>query len=382
MACTIFPGLTFDSVGARANAQASTYYSCQYNDAVKHTADKNLEAAKYVANQQFNASIASTVATAVLAAAQTAVQAYFAQKQYETQKQAQDRLNLIATEQLRVSLNLRTQYELSMGCERQQLADACGDVAAPPDYESIKLRIRAPIIAQSTRRRLQATRSASVNCAAAACALNDRILVEEGRQIARAAESAFRREEALYEVRKARIRDFRSNVLQHMRGLSVMSSSSLAGAAATTQAAAGINPYAGWAAATNAAFGRAYGIVAQVGAAFSARAAAGVGAGGFGSMGGYAGGGGMALSDNGVANQTNSGMTFGSADYDRTSQSQYEGGGAFGDFDNSLMSPSSNDTSTSNLYNTVPAFDTDYRESAPQPPVKGSELSEDNMSGY
>lgn len=379
MACNVLPGLTFDSVGARANAQASTFYSCQYNDAVRHTADKNLEAAKYVADIQFNASIASTLATAVLAAAQTAVQSYFAQKQYETQKQAQDRLNKIADEQLRVSDNLRAQYELSMGCERTQLADACGDVAPPPDYESIKLRIRAPIIAQSTRRRLQATRSASVNCAAAACALNDRILVEEGRQIARAAESAYRREEALYEVRKARIRDFRSNVLQHMRGLSTASSSSLAGAAATTQAAAGINPYAGWSAATNAAFGRAYGIVAQVGAAFSARAGAGVGGGG------YSGGGGYNLSDNGVANQTNSGMTFDNASTDYNSlggneraQSQ-DPTGAFG---NDLVSPSTNSTSTADRYNNIPGFDTDYREAAPQPPVKGSELSEDNMSGY
>lgn len=232
-----------------SQADAQIYYACKHFEAVQ----QNL------------------IVQAIIAAAQTAAQIYFADKQYKNAKQAQDRLDRIAEEQLATAANLRNQYQYGMACERTQVDDACDISVLPPDYAAIRARIAAPIRAMSTRRRFQAHRCASINNMPTYCDMSDKVLAQETREIARACEVGFRREEALYEIRKKSRLDYRMNVLQHMRGLNAAASSALAGAQAAAVAAAGINPYAGLATAVNAGFGRLSGLTSQYSTASAAQ---------------------------------------------------------------------------------------------------------------
>lgn len=232
-------------------AHAQIWYACRYLEAVKN----------------------QTLMQSIVAGIQSAAQLYFADKQHDIAKQAQDRLDLIAAEQMRNSTNLRTQYEYIMACERQMADDACDQTAAAPDYDAIKARVTAPIRAQFSRLRQKLARCYPVNCAAMACGEERRIGIEEAKQITRAVEAAYRREEALHEARKAQAKAERLQALQAMRGHAQGASAALQGAAAAVQASAGINPYQGWIQAVNGIAGRVSGLL-------SADAAAGAFAGG------------------------------------------------------------------------------------------------------
>lgn len=237
---------TFKGSGPWTQASAYAYYACQ----VQETA----------------------LIQQIIAGLQQVAAFYFADKQHDIASRAQDRLDLIANEQLASAAKLRAQYEYGIECERAMLDQSC-DMAVPqPDYEAIKARVSAPIIAQFSRARARLARCSTVHCAAAACDAEAKLRAQEASALARALEAAYRVEERLYETRRATRRAERLQALQHMRGHIQGASAALAGATQAAIQAGQINPYAGWSQAINLAAGRASGFVAQDAALTAAQA--------------------------------------------------------------------------------------------------------------
>ncbi|MDP9908238.1 hypothetical protein J2W27_000331 [Variovorax boronicumulans] len=250
MACDYSPLKNGDIPADVKQAQANVWYACKYIEAVEK----------------------QTLMQNIVAGIQSAAQLYFADKQHEIAKQAQDRLDLIADEQMRNSANLRGQFEYVMACERAMADDACDQVAAGPDYYAIKARVIAPIRAQFSRVLQKLARCYPTNCVAMALGEERRIRIEEAKAITRAVEMAYRREEQLFDTRKAQKRAERLQALQAMRGHAQASSAALQGAAATVQAAAGLNPYLGWTQAINGISDRVRGALGVESASWAAAA--------------------------------------------------------------------------------------------------------------
>lgn len=209
------------------NAQAQAKWASDYVTAIKDNALQNV----------------------AIATAQQVAAFYFADKQFDIANKAQNRLDKIADEQLLSAGELRTQYEYIMLCERQAADDACQITQYTPDYTGVQSRTIGPIFGQFAKLKEQNAICASVNCGAASCASDRQLSIAQAIATNMALEGAYRKEEALAEARNRRELDDRLKMLQHMRGLATASATFLAGATATANIAAGINPHAGYAAA-------------------------------------------------------------------------------------------------------------------------------------
>lgn len=237
MACELsnFTDGRWDQAGAQA------FYACKYFDAVEST---NL-----VRN--------------VIAGLQQAASFYFADKQHDIQSKNLDRLNSITEQQVSTAVKLQKQMDRGIPCENAQTDESCSVAVDAPNYAAIRSRIAASARLPFAQARRRISRRYSVHCKAAMCADERKIDLAEAAAVTAAIEAAFRKEEALYEVRLATRWTRRMNTLQHLRGLTVTAGSYLQGAMASATHASAINPYYGYSQAVNGLAGAVTGMTYQ-----------------------------------------------------------------------------------------------------------------------
>ena len=235
-----------DSAGNWYQAGAQAYYSCQRLEA------ETIRATNYLA-----VTTASNLMRNGIALLQQAASFDLASKQFDIQNRNLDRMNLISNEQLDHAKKLRLQWERGVPCENKQTDQACDEIDGikKPNYQLILGRTRAQIAPPFQLARRQAKFRYGVNCKAAACAEMAQIDLKEAQVMAAQTEAAYRKEEALYEQRRATAISYRMTVLQHNRGMLANASTSMNGALEGAKLAANINPYYGFSQAINLAAG-------------------------------------------------------------------------------------------------------------------------------
>jgi len=222
-------------------AGAQAYYACKYLEAQKGT--------NFIRN--------------LIAATQAATQIYFADKQYETAKQAQDRLDNISNIELSRSGQLFGQFTKQIPQEDAQLADAANINIPEPDYEAIRLRVTASTVRQFTEARRKVAQCYPVSCMEARCEAFNKLDTEEAKAISSNVEQAYQKERALWEIRKETRRAHLLTVLQFGRGAVANAGAALSGARDAAIQAGSINPYSGWIQAVNGIAQTAQGISMQ-----------------------------------------------------------------------------------------------------------------------
>lgn len=227
-------------------AGAQAYYACRYFSSVQDT------------NFWRN----------IIAGIQAATQIYFADKQYDTAKQAQNRLDNISNIELSRSGTLFGQFTKQIGVEDAQLADAASITVPEPNYADIRLRVTASVTRQFTEARRKVAECYPVSCMEARCEAFSKLETEQAKAIASEVEQAYQRERALWELRTETKRAHRLQVLQFGRGALSGASAALQGAQAAIAQSASINPYSGWIQAINGIAQTAQGITMQDALAF------------------------------------------------------------------------------------------------------------------
>jgi hypothetical protein len=216
-------------------AGAQAYYACRYFESVQDT------------NFWRN----------IIAGIQAATQIYFADKQYQTSKQAQDRLDNISNIELSRSGALYDQFAKGIACEDAQLLEACGFKVERPDINDIRRRVAADVkrIYAATKRKIK--ECYAPNCAAAMCSELNKTEREEARTLVGVTSATYQKETLLYEQRLATAKSWRYQVLAFGRGSIQASTALMQGAAQNAQLAAQINPYSGYIQAANGIAGTA-----------------------------------------------------------------------------------------------------------------------------
>jgi hypothetical protein len=227
-------------------AGAQAYYACRYFAAMNDT----------------------NVYRNIIAGIQAATQIYFADKQYEVAKQAQERLDNISNIELDRSGKLFGQFEKQIAAEDIQRVDAM-DISVPePLWNQIRLRVTASVVRQFTEARRKILECYPVSCMEARCNALLKLETEQAKTIASEVEQAYQRERALWELRKETKRAHRMDVLKFGRGALSNANSALDGARAAVNQSASINPYSGWIQAVNSTAQTAQGITTQEALAF------------------------------------------------------------------------------------------------------------------
>lgn len=222
-------------------AGAQAYYACKYLEAVT----------------------SSNLVRNIIAGVQAATQIYFADKQYETAKQAQTRLDNISTIELNRSGILFGQFQKQIPQEDAQLADAANITIPEPLWNDIRLRVTASVIRQFTEAKRKVLQCYPVSCMEARCDALAKLETEQAKAIASEVEQAYQKERALWELRKNTAKAHLLEVLKFGRGALGPSSVLLEGARAAVAQASNINPYSGWIQAINGIAQTAQGISMQ-----------------------------------------------------------------------------------------------------------------------
>lgn len=222
-------------------AGAQAYYACKYLEAVT----------------------SSNLVRNIIAGVQAATQIYFADKQYETAKQAQTRLDNISTIELQRSGILFGQFQKQIPQEDAQLADAANITIPEPLWNDIRLRVTASVIRQFTEAKRKVLQCYPVSCMEARCDALAKLETEQAKAIASEVEQAYQKERALWELRKNTAKAHLLEVLKFGRGALGPSSVLLEGARAAVAQASNINPYSGWIQAINGIAQTAQGISMQ-----------------------------------------------------------------------------------------------------------------------
>ncbi len=229
--CTPVPTALKDwNVINQAGAQA--YYACRYFSSVEN----------------------SNYWRYWIAAAEFAKDLFIANQQYETAKQAQDRLDNISNIELDRSGKIFAQWEKGIECEDEQLLEACGIDVKKPDINDIRRRITADVKRAFASAKKQIRECHPVSCIAAMCSELNRVAIEEARVIVGVTSAAYQKEVLLYEQRLATARSWRYQVLTFGRGSFQASTTLMQGAAQNAQLAAQINPWSGFSQALNGGF--------------------------------------------------------------------------------------------------------------------------------
>lgn len=222
-------------------AGAQAYYACKYLEAVT----------------------SSNLVRNIIAGVQAATQIYFADKQYETAKQAQTRLDNISTIELQRSGILFGQFQKQIPQEDAQLADAANITIPEPLWNDIRLRVTASVIRQFTEAKRKVLQCYPVSCMEARCDALAKLETEQAKAIASEVEQAYQKERALWELRKNTAKAHLLEVLKFGRGALGPSNVLLEGARAAVAQASNINPYSGWIQAINGIAQTAQGISMQ-----------------------------------------------------------------------------------------------------------------------
>jgi hypothetical protein len=225
-------------------AQSQAFWACSQLEWEKEKAKKAKEASDN----------AGTVRN-IIAGLQQAASFYFADKQFAARSRELDRLDGVSNTMITRSGQVHGVWEHGIACERKQIDDACNFVPPKPNYQLIQARIRAQVAPAFALPRRQAKRRYGVHCRAAMCAELREIDIKEAQMISAQTEAAYRKDEALHEIRLATNRTHLMNVLQHTRGLAVTGGSLLSGTVDAAKVASSNNPYYGLSRAVNSAAG-------------------------------------------------------------------------------------------------------------------------------
>lgn len=217
----------------------------------------------YYAFKHLEAVTSSNLVRNVIAGVQAATQIYFADKQYETAKQAQTRLDNISAIELNRSGILFGQFEKQIDEEDAHLADAKNITIPEPLWNDIRLRVTASVIRQFTEAKRKVLQCYPMSCMEARCDALAKLETEQAKAIASEVEQAYQKERALWELRKNTARAHLLEVLKFGRGALGPSNTLLNGATEAVKLASNINPYSGWIQAINGIAETAQGISMQ-----------------------------------------------------------------------------------------------------------------------
>lgn len=209
------------------DAQARAFYACKFYAAVEENARINT----------------------IIAGIQQASAFYFADKQYDIAKQAQDRLDLDSSSQRDKADKLFNHwYDYAREKEIVQLNKAAEREAKgyQIDYETAKNRVLADVRIEFGRAAEKHRRERKVRCVGASRVALRQLAIAEARAAVAAANGAYRAEENRKDLKEAQYREELYKYLGLFRG--VVGDSLNASKAATAAAAASsqINPYSGW----------------------------------------------------------------------------------------------------------------------------------------
>ncbi|PJG83752.1 hypothetical protein [Caviibacterium pharyngocola] len=217
--------LTDASAVARAKAMAE--YACKYFKAMEQNARTNL----------------------IIALIQQAASFYFADKQHDVAKQAQNRFDEIWTNQKDKSDKFFNHwYDNSRPIEIDMLNEARARERAGHnvDYETAKNRAVATARSEFSRARDKVQREGHIHCVGATRTALRQLQVAEAKAVVLATNQAIRMEEERKHQRESQYREevYKWNGMFH--GRIADSLSSLGNAMKAAAAASQINPYEGW----------------------------------------------------------------------------------------------------------------------------------------
>lgn len=217
--------LTDGSAKARAIAMAD--YACKYFKAVEKNARANM----------------------IIALIQQAASFYFADKQHDVAKQAQNRFDEIWNNQREKSDKFFNHwYENSRPIETRMLNEASQREIKgyQVDYETAKNRAVATARSEFSRARDKIQRESQIHCVGATRVALRQMQVAEAKAVVLATNSAIRMEEERKHQRESQYREEVYKWNQMFQGRIADSLNSLRTAQQAAAAASQINPYEGW----------------------------------------------------------------------------------------------------------------------------------------
>ena len=212
---------------ATTDAQARAYYACKFYQAVEENARINL----------------------AIAGVQQAASFYFADKQHDVAKQAQNRLDsAAASEQDKGNKMFYHWYDNGRPEELEQLKRAINRERAgySVDYETAKNRVITDVRAEFGRAREKLLRERKIHCTGASRVALRELAIQESRAAISAVNSAYRTEESRKDLKESQYREELYKYLGLFRGVVGDSLNATKSATAAAAASSQINPYAGW----------------------------------------------------------------------------------------------------------------------------------------
>lgn len=181
----------------------------------------------------------------LIAAGQAITQLYFADKQYEVAKQAQDRLDADAAINRDRSGITFGQFTKGLACEDAMREEACAEAIPAPDLNDIRRQAEASVSRTYAPLRQKILDCTPVHCMAAACNTLTKLANEQASAILSLTQQMMRQAMAKWEIDKAASRSFKYQMLGLGRGYVGNSTSLMQAASMNTQAASQQNPYNG-----------------------------------------------------------------------------------------------------------------------------------------
>lgn len=216
-----------DAATMKTEAQARAYFACKYFDAVDTNAKINL----------------------AIAGIQQVAAFYFADKQHDTAKQAQARLDDVWQLQKGQSEKLFNHwYENGRPEELEQLQKAHEREQAgyQVDYETAKNRVLADVRGEFGRAREKLLHERKAHCVGASRYAQRQLNIAEAKAAVAAINQAYRAEEQRKDLKEAQYREELYKWLGVFRGSIGDSLNASKGASAVAAARGQINPYESW----------------------------------------------------------------------------------------------------------------------------------------
>ncbi len=197
-------------------------------------------------------------------AAQKVIALYFADKQYQAAKEAQDHQNEVwETEKKWAERYQDLWFNKYRPVEEQMLAEKANQEKYTPRYDEVEARAVTTVRREFANAREQARQCIDPRCIGMLCSTNKELAIAEARATVGAVNKAYRAEEARKDMKDAQRDETIFALLQLGRGLQTSSLNSLNSAAEAARIAATYKPYEGYATALGSIFGEARGWAAD-----------------------------------------------------------------------------------------------------------------------
>lgn len=210
-----------------SDAHARAYYACKYFEAVEENAKINL----------------------AIAGIQQVAAFYFADKQHDTAKQSQNRLDDVWQFQKNQSDILFKHWsEHGRPEELEQLKKASDreEAGYKVDYETAKNRVLADVQGEFGKAKEKLLRERKAHCIGAHCHANQQLAIAQAKAAVAALNQAYRAEEQRKDLKEAQYREELYKWLGLFRGSVGDSLNASKSASAAAAARSQINPYEGW----------------------------------------------------------------------------------------------------------------------------------------